>query len=290
MIQQKKDIGIISTVIFHIIVLLLLFLFGFKTYYPLPDEEGIEVNFGDSPFGSGNIEPSVSYRPVQQTNPISESSPQSSATQKEEVMTQDFEETAVIEEKKRKEQQQKILDEQQKKQREAEETERKRQEEIERQRRAEEQRKIEEAQKLAGVFGQSQNNSNSQGQGTGGTGNQGDPSGNPNSGNQGSGQGQGSSGGGLGREGISFSLEGRKSVELPRPSYPGNEEGDVVITVTVDQNGNVTRATPGGRGSTTTNQALVNAALEAAKKAKFNKDEKSAVQQQGTITYRFKRN
>ena len=209
MTQNRRDIGIISTTIFHVIVLLLMFLFGFKTYFPLPDEEGIEVNFGDSNVGSGQFEPAMSYTPPQQTNTNSAQPQPSNTNSKEEVMTQDFEDAATIEEKKRKEEQRKIAEEQQKREQEAE---RKRLEDIERKKQEEEQKKLADAQKITGgAFGAAQNSSNSQGEGTGGQGNQGDPSGNPNSGNRGSGQGTGSSGQGLGKAGISVSLD-RKSV------------------------------------------------------------------------------
>lgn len=82
-------------------------------------------------------------------------------------------------------------------------------------------------------------------------------------------------------------LQGRGLVgDLPRPSYPGQQGGKVVIRVTVDAKGNVTSATFEPRGSTTTDAALVRAATEAARKARFT--ESRATVQGGTITYNFR--
>ena len=45
---EKHREGIIGTIVFHIVVLLMLIFMGFFTPLPLPGEEGILVNFGDS--------------------------------------------------------------------------------------------------------------------------------------------------------------------------------------------------------------------------------------------------
>ena len=49
--EHKK--GLVGTVVFHGVILLLLILMGFFTPLPLPGEEGILVNFGDSETGWG---------------------------------------------------------------------------------------------------------------------------------------------------------------------------------------------------------------------------------------------
>ena len=59
-----------------------------------------------------------------------------------------------------------------------------------------------------------------------------------------------SDGSGAGTEGISYDLAGRQARSLPKPKYDSQSEGIVVVGVTVDRNGNVTKATPGVRGST----------------------------------------
>ena len=82
-------------------------------------------------------------------------------------------------------------------------------------------------------------------------------------------------------------LQGRGLVgALPRPAYPGNKSGKVVIRVTVGPKGNVTSAAFEPQGSTTGDSQLVDAALAAARKARFT--ESRAAVQGGTITYIFR--
>lgn len=87
--------------------------------------------------------------------------------------------------------------------------------------------------------------------------------------------------------GISYSLSGRTASATPKPSYPGGEEGTVVVKITVDRNGRVTAAEPGQRGTTTMNPDLHDAAKRAALQAKFNVDVNAPAFQTGTVTYRF---
>lgn len=72
---------------------------------------------------------------------------------------------------------------------------------------------------------------------------------------------------------------------LPQPSYPGTQSGKVVVRVTVDGKGNVTNAIFEPKGSTTNDPSLIQAAVTAARKARFT--ESRAVVQGGTITYLF---
>ncbi len=326
---EKHKRGFAGTIIFHVLVLILLLLFGFFTKLPLPGEEGILVNFGNSDQGSGSQESAPSRQtspPVVQEKKVVTPPPVtplpftpvvSQPEVKEEVMTQDFEETVAIDAaKKKREEAKKRLQEQEDKrkkeeldrQRELEqeaqrkvELERQRQAEIERQRlaaeaerqrQAEEERKRKEAeqQKIAeinnrasnafGTGGAGTSDSESTGQGVSSPGgNQGSQNGSQNSPNYGDGGGQG--------DGISFSLKGRSRKLLPLPNFPGNEGGVVVVRVTVDKSGKVTSAEPGVQGSDTQNAQLLNEAKQAALKARFNDDPNAPAFQQGTITYRF---
>jgi len=85
-----------------------------------------------------------------------------------------------------------------------------------------------------------------------------------------------------------WDLGGRDMLgELPRPAYDGiQDEGRVVVTITVDPDGNVVDTRINNR-TNTTNLQLRNAAEQAARKTKFN-----AIggenNQTGTITYYFK--
>jgi len=86
-----------------------------------------------------------------------------------------------------------------------------------------------------------------------------------------------------------WGLEGRGLVgRLPLPDYNVWDEGTVVVSITVDKDGNVTKATPGDRGSTTLNKSLLDAAEKAARQAKFTRNP-NAIEQTGTITYIFTR-
>ncbi|MCL3779114.1 hypothetical protein EMN47_01825 [Prolixibacteraceae bacterium JC049] len=245
------------------------------------------------------------------------SKPQPKAKQK--ILTQDQEKTAFIEsgikkrkeeERKRKaklEKERKIKAEQDRKAAEAREkqriaAEKKRQEELARQKAIAEQKAKEEAERKRkaeekrkkdainsrvknafGGNGASDKNNKSRGQGvTFPAGNQGVKTGSANAKNYGEGQGRGNG------NGISYNLGGRSIVGAPpKPDYPGNEEGIVVVRVKVDRNGRVTSATPGAKGSTTINSALLAAAKRAALKTRFSVNKNAPFEQVGTITYRF---
>ncbi len=99
-------------------------------------------------------------------------------------------------------------------------------------------------------------------------------------------------GGGLnpvGNDQLDEGLRGRGLVgNLPVPSYPGNVSGKIVIRVAVDQHGQVTSAAYEPKGSTSSDAALIAAAIEAAKRARFTESRSFA--QGGTITYNFRLN
>ncbi|MDX2443682.1 MAG: hypothetical protein QNK30_07760, partial [Bacteroidales bacterium] len=227
-----------------------------------------------------------------------------SESELEEVLTQDIEETVAVPSGKKEEvkkpdpkeieaerKRQEEIEAERKRQEEIEaerkrqvaiEAERKRQEELERQRKAEEQRKIKEIEdRTKNAFSgknAASNQSTSEGV-TSGTGNQGGIDGSTESKNY--------SGKGLGNDGISFSLKGRTPQSLPKPDYKYQEDGIVVVEVTVDQNGKVTKATPGVKGSTTLDPNLLSAARKAAIAARFDKNPDAPAFQKGTITYNF---
>ena len=84
-----------------------------------------------------------------------------------------------------------------------------------------------------------------------------------------------------------WDLGGRDMMgELPRPAYDVQEEGRVVVTITVDPDGKVIDTRINNR-TNTTNLQLRNAAMAAARQTRFN-----AIggenNQTGTITYYFK--
>jgi TonB family protein len=98
-------------------------------------------------------------------------------------------------------------------------------------------------------------------------------------------------GGGLnpiGNEALDEGLQGRGLIgALPQPIYPaGNRGGKVVVRVVVNQSGAVTEAAYEPKGSTTSDKALIDAALVAARKARFT--ESRSYKQGGRITYIFR--
>ena len=130
---------------------------------------------------------------------------------------------------------------------------------------------------VAGAFGMGNAEGNSQGDAESGTGNQGSPFGNS---DHGANEGVGGYG--------SFNLNGRSigAGGLPRPAYTIQEEGRIVINITVDPKGNVIFAEV-GRGTNIDNASMRKSALDAARKAKFNSIS-GANNQSGTITYVYK--
>jgi TonB family protein len=97
-------------------------------------------------------------------------------------------------------------------------------------------------------------------------------------------------GGGTGDGKISYELGGRKAQSLPHPKYDIQKEGKVVVEVTVNQSGVVTKAVAGVKGSTTLDDNLLRVAREAALKATFDSNPDAPAIQIGTITYNFKLN
>ncbi|MDE7077978.1 MAG: TonB family protein, partial [Alistipes sp.] len=102
---------------------------------------------------------------------------------------------------------------------------------------------------------------------------------------QDAGKGPGSSYEGLDQ--VDKGLQGRGLVgNLPRPAYPGSQSGKIVVRVAVGPKGNVTSAVFEPKGSTVSDPQLIEAAIAAARKARFT--ESSAAVQGGTITYVFR--
>ena len=302
-LTNSEKTGVIVTVLFHTVVLLLLIFMGFVTPFPPPAEEGFLIDFGNTEMGLGVEEPSAAKAPevvavpekiVPVAKPVipPRSTPKIEDKAEEDLLTQEYEKTVAVAARVKK----KLLDEKKAKLEEdqrlkAREEQQQRAEALEIQRREAEENRIREenAKKIGAINsraknafggGKTDNGSQSSGQGkTYGTGNQGSTDGTP-------GTNQYGLGGGAGK-GISFSLAGRNARSLPKPSFPGNESGVVVVEVTVDKFGKVTKALPGIKGSNTVNADLLEAARKAALAASFNSDDNAPAFQKGTITYHF---
>jgi hypothetical protein len=91
---------------------------------------------------------------------------------------------------------------------------------------------------------------------------------------------------GSGFEG-NYNLAGRKVLSKPKEQPDCQEEGTVVVRITVAKNGKVVSAIPGVKGTTNTAACLLKPAKEAALKTTWNADGAAPKIQTGTIIYRF---
>jgi len=258
--------GLAGTCLFHGMLLILLLYLAFRTPLPLPGEEGILVDFGNSDFGLGNYEPRMSDPAPAQPRPET-SRPQ----QQEQTLTQDFEEAAALPSKPQPKEQPKETTPTKETPKETPQAT---------QPPVEEPKPVERTVNQNALYpgrGDPASTATSQGE-SGGQGNQGVPTGAPDVHVYGEGG---------DAAGNKWGLTGRGLVgRLPLPAYNVQEDGIVVVAITVDKDGNVTKASAGARGTTTLNKALLDAAEKAARQAKFTRT--NTIEQTGTITYIFK--
>ena len=314
--KHKRKSATLTTII-AIIILFLIFNFGMR-YFDPPKEYGISVNFGTSNVGSGNVQPKEAVKPATQeieNEPVEEieekveevvqeekietSTPVKTNEAAEDILTQENEEALAIEkqkEAKRKDDIRKQTEKEDEIKRQAEEAELKRQQEADRIA-AEEKEKIEaenrriekdrqeKAAKKADVDALMGGIGNADGKATGGegddnqAGDKGKTTGDPNaSGYYGSG-GSGSGG--------NYQLGNRKAMTKPKPTYDCNEEGRVVVSISVDKSGKVISAQAGVKGTDNSASCLLQRAKEAALKTKFNSDNNAPTKQVGIIIYNF---
>ena len=260
--REKFDIfSVLWTVLLHLVVIGLLFLIHL-TKPVAQAESGVPVMLGNM----GNLDTDYELTEVNSMPaPAPASVPVPKAPQAEPAITQNLEETVAIE-----------SGEKEKPVKPAETPKQPTPEEI----RAEQERQAAEAAQnlMANAFGRS----NSM-QASASTENNSDVQGAPGSTEGNATQGKATGVGGYG----TWDLNGRDMLgELPRPSYSVQEEGRVVVTITVDPEGNVIETRINNR-TNTTNLQLRNAAIEAARKTKFDKSNDQN-NQTGTITYYFK--
>lgn len=86
---------------------------------------------------------------------------------------------------------------------------------------------------------------------------------------------------------ISYSLRDRSAVAIPNPVYTCSNSGKIVVNITVDAGGNVVGTSHNKASSTSSNQCLIDQALEYASRAVFS-EMPGRNSQLGTITYNFK--
>ena len=257
MIQEQKNkfISGVTTVLVLALIVVICLAFGYDPPDPPIPEEGVEVNLGNSDNGFGD-------------NPIPAASEASSAPRPvsatENVSTQKTESTTPIPS--------------------SDKPSTAKTDNTTPTTTKPEPPKEPEINKNALFTGGRSSNKNNQGGSEGktyGSGNQGKEGGDPNSNRY---------DGSPGKGGAGFSLAGRSARALPSPNTNTNKEGKVVVKIWVDRNGNVTQTSAPEKGSTLTDQAIVNQAKSAAMKAKFSPKEDAPEVQTGTITYVFRNN
>lgn len=252
--RNNKIKGIIGTVIFHLMLLLALFLLALRTPLPLPGEEGVEVSLGYAETGSGLVQPKE-LKPIQRVEPAE------SQSQPKEIMTQEVEEAPAIEKVQPKEVKKPVE---------------KPSEKIS-------PPKEEPVVNPRALYTPHQKDSDE-------SGTQGDQNNLADQGKEiGSNESKKPDGvGGVG-DGISFNLEGRGSIHLPKPAYDSREQGRVVVRIWVNKQGKVVRVLSGVQGTTITDQRLIKVAEDAARNASFTPNPNAPDEQVGTITYNFLR-
>lgn len=144
--------------------------------------------------------------------------------------------------------------------------------------------------KTAGNKGKSNGSLSSNGYyGTGGSGG-GTGGGNGTGNGIGTGSGYGAGNGGGSGNGNGYSLGNRKAISKPAPKYTCNEEGKVVVEVSVDRNGKTTSAIAGVKGSTNTAKCLLDQAQIAAMNTRWEASSDAPEKQVGKIVYNFNLN
>ena len=250
--NKHKLFGIVMTIAFHAIALVLLFTLCFRTPLPLPGEAGVEVNLG------------MYAQAMRQEANESTSQQVEETTQQEvkETISEEIEEEIVSEDEETP-----SIEEVVEKPKEPEEVK----EEVVEEKPVVNQRAMFQAPKNT-------QNLQSEGNKSEGVGEQGSPNGLKDIARY---EGNGGSGGGP-----AYDLGGRGAKSISSPSKDFSEEGKIVVDIWVDKDGYVQR-TEIGKGTTITNSAMRTSALQAAKNSVFNKDDKAADLQKGTITYTF---
>ena len=288
--KKHRITGLIGTLVLHVLVLVFLLLVAISKP-KMQEEGGVPVMLGNMEVSQGNADPYTltdvdvldePQLPTETTVP----EPVPETPVKSDMITQEDEPTIAVPKKetpkptpKTEKVKKKPVQKEPVKPKEKTEAEKKAEaEKLAAEKKAAEQKAAAEAaaKKIAGAFGKG-TQTGSKGTGTTGDGIQGSPTGN-------SSEGQSSGVGGYG----TFDLNGRSlgSGGLPRPVYNVQEEGRVVVTITVNPAGQVIHTSINKR-TNTANAALRKAAEDAARKARFNAVT-GVNNQTGTITYYFK--
>ena len=274
--HKKKSAGL--TAVVAILLLLLFFMLGL-TYYDPPISYGMEVNFGTLAQGSGEVQPTKSVQTIEQTveKPFEveekvEVTPPKESTEEsiKEVLTEK-ESTVVVPDKKEEVKLREAVEEEPEPEVEPEPLK--------------EVPKVSEATKS--VVSNLLKNKTEDGEQTQGEGDdlvQGDKGkleGNPYSSSYYNNY-------GLGGRGKGYGLNGRNLQSNGKVVQDCNQEGTVVVRITVNNNGEVVQAVPGVKGSTNTHPCLLEPARKTALLHKWFPDNNAPAEQIGFVVIQFK--
>jgi outer membrane biosynthesis protein TonB len=263
--HKRKSAAI--TAIILLLMVFAVFNYGLK-YLDPPEEYGLAINFGDSDVGSGepieNAKKALTPEVVEKEEVVEEVKVTPNELIKEEVLTDDTSKEITVVEKKEvkkvpvKEVVKKEAPKETPKPKPSKET----------------------TDALNSLLNGNSSDGNPKGEGDdkkeGVKGNEnGDPNSNKYYGNEGTGSGG------------NYNLAGRKALSKPIEQPDCQEEGIVVVRITVDKNGRVISAVAGVKGSTNTVPCLLKPAKEAALRTTWNADENAPANQTGTIIYKF---
>jgi hypothetical protein len=259
------------------ILLLLLFVVG-PPYMDPPEEYGVAINFGDSPVGSGNIQPTepIKSRPneevIKEDTQADKAQPEETSeanSQSEDVLTAESAEALAI--KKAKDAEAKVKAEA---------------ERAEKQKKAEADRKAKEEQdakdKLDALIGGVKNSEGptKDGEGPGdGPGDKGDLDGSPYAPYKGT--------PGSGNGGVGYGLNGRGKPSFTMQEGCENEYGLVIVDIVVDRSGRVIEATSGAKGSSNVTTCLRTQAKKIAMSYKWPADSNAPARQFGKVSVNF---
>ena len=274
--HKKKSAGL--TAIIGVLLLLLFFILGL-TYYDPPVSYGMEVNFGTLTQGSGNFQPVESVKTIEQAEEKSikveekeESTPSKESIPKpiKEVITEKESSVSIPEKKEKKKPLQPIT--------ENKETELKSE-------------PIKQVPKVSEVTksmvsnllkNKTQEGDDIQGEGDDLIqGDKGKMVGNPYSSSYYNNL-------GLASEGKEYGLNGRKLQTNGKVEQECNQEGTVVVRITVNNKGEVIQTEPGVKGSTNTHPCLLEPATKTALLHKWYADTKAPREQIGFVVIKFK--
>ena len=285
--RRKKGeyIGALGALLVHVAVIALLILVSFTVPQPDEDAGGVPVMMGNVDAASGFDDPSLVDVDIMDEDAAAPAETAPELPSEQDLLTQTEEETVTLKPKTEEPKKETVKPKEVVKPKEPvkkpEKTEAEKAAEAKRlaEEKAERERKAaEEAarKRVSGAFGKGVQMTGNKGTAASGTGTEGSKEGNSSTGAK-------TGTGGYG----TFDLGGRSlgTGSLPKPVYNVQEEGRVVVNITVNPAGQVI-STSISPQTNTVNSTLRKAAEDAAKKARFNTID-GVNNQTGTITYYF---